>query len=172
MRRGASASAQAQAALVIGDSFKRKDSAGACGSPWPMPTALRWLPSWHPMPGVKVVTPDAAATQTLSTFASQVTAQKAITIGTASEALCLVRVPGGSNSRNAGVAGCETANTLARGSDVAQVVAEAFLRGQQARRLCPAERGWRARAGAGRHAEHEHRLHACCPSPTCWSSST
>lgn len=39
-----------------------------------------------------------------------------------------MRVPGGSNSRNTGVAGCETANTLARGSDAAQVVAEAFLR--------------------------------------------
>jgi 5'-nucleotidase/UDP-sugar diphosphatase len=36
-------------------------------------------------------------------------------------------VPGESTNRSAGVAGCETANTLAKGSDIAQVVAEAFL---------------------------------------------
>ena len=55
--------------------------------------------------------------------------------------------------------GCETASSLARGSDVAQVVAEAFLRGSPARRLRAAERRRRAHARAGRHAEHEHRLH-------------
>ena len=54
-------------------------------------------------------------------------AQRAITIGSTSDALCLVRMPGETTNRSTGVAGCETANTLARGSDAAQVVAEAFL---------------------------------------------
>ena len=125
--QGSVASCAGKSQLVIGDSFKRKDSAGV----WqPLADADRTalVAKLASHANVKVVTPDAAATQTLSTYASQVTAQKAITIGTASEALCLMRVPGGSNSRNTGVAGCETANTLARGSDAAQVVAEAFLR--------------------------------------------
>ena len=48
-------------------------------------------------------------------------------IGFANEAFCLVRVPGESTNRSAGVAGCENANLLAKGSDAAQLVAEAFL---------------------------------------------
>ena len=68
----------------------------------------------------------------LAGYAGQVNAKKAETIGTASEALCLVRVPGESTNRSGGVAGCETANTLTRGSDAAQVVAEAFLAGSLA----------------------------------------
>jgi 5'-nucleotidase len=39
----------------------------------------------------------------------------------------LVRVPGESTNRSSGTAGCETAHTLARGSDAAQAVAQAFL---------------------------------------------
>ena len=70
------------------------------------------------------------AAQTLAGFASQVAAEKARTIGSASEPLCLVRVPGERADPRAG-AGCETASSLARGSDVAQVVAEAFLRGSR-----------------------------------------
>ena len=38
-----------------------------------------------------------------------------------------MRVPGESTNRSGGVPGCEQANQLARGSDVAQVVAESFL---------------------------------------------
>ena len=125
--QGSVASCGGETRLVIGDSFKRKDDAGV----WqPLAEADRaaLVARLASSTAVKVVTPDAGAAQTLSTYSSQVSAQKAITIGTATEALCLMRVPGGSNSRNTGVAGCESANTLARGSDAAQVVAEAFLR--------------------------------------------
>lgn len=125
--KGSVASCGGKTQLVIGDRFKRKDSTGT----WqPLADADRaaLVSKLASSANVKVVTPDATATQTLSVYTSQVTAQKAITIGTASEALCLMRVPGGSNSRNTGVAGCETADTLARGSDAAQVVSEAFLR--------------------------------------------
>ena len=115
-----------QAALVIGERFQRKDATGV----WqPLAdgerAALRKQLAAEP--GVKVVTHDVAAAQTLATFAAQVSTQKARAIGTAAESLCLVRVPGESTNPSAGVAGCEAAHTLARGSDVAQVVAEAFL---------------------------------------------
>jgi 5'-nucleotidase len=78
---------------------------------------------------LRVTEPDATAAATLATYAGQVDAKKAEIIGQATEALCLVRVPGESTNRSSGVAGCETANTLKRGSDAAQVVAEAFLAG-------------------------------------------
>ena len=116
-----------QASLVIGDgSVKRKDASGA----WqPLGDADRQalLARLQATPAVKAVAPDADALQTLSAYAAQVNTEKAKPIGTASVALCLVRRPGESTNRSAGVAGCEAANTLARGSDVAQVVAEAFL---------------------------------------------
>lgn len=116
-----------RAQLVIGDQFKRKDAAGA----WQtvsdtVRTALvANLAANQPL--VKVVTPDAGAAATLKVYGDQVAAQKAVAIGSATESLCLVRMPGETTNRSTGVAGCETANTLARGSDAAQVVAEAFL---------------------------------------------
>lgn len=117
-----------QALLLVGSSFKRKDSTGAFVAVNDA-TRLQIIQSLAGVPTVRVVEPDAMAALTLAGFSSQVTAKKAETIGTASEALCLVRVPSESTNRSAGTAGCETANLLARGSDVAQVVAEAFLAG-------------------------------------------
>ena len=124
--RGAVASCGGQASLVIGDSFKRKDGAGA----WqPLPESERQalVGRLSAQPSLKVVQPDPEAAALLSTYTSQVAAEKAKTIGTATESLCLVRVPGETTNRSTGVAGCEAANTLARGSDAAQAVAEAFL---------------------------------------------
>ncbi len=122
-----------QAALVIGDRFKRKDAAGATPVWQPLSEAesQRLVVTQAGMPAVRVVTPDADAARTLAAFAGQVNTEKARLIGAASEPLCLVRVPGDSTNPSAGVAGCAAAHTLARGSDVAQVVAEAFLRGSR-----------------------------------------
>jgi 5'-nucleotidase/UDP-sugar diphosphatase len=124
---GAVKSCGGKATLLIGDQFKRKDAAGAWQtvSDTVRTTLLANLAANQPL--VKVVTPDAAAVTTLQTYANQVNAEKAKPIGTATEALCLVRMPGESTNRSAGTAGCESANTLARGSDAAQAVAEAFL---------------------------------------------
>jgi 5'-nucleotidase/UDP-sugar diphosphatase len=124
---GAVKSCGGKAMLLIGDQFKRKDAAGAWQtvSDTVRTTLLANLAANQPL--VKVVTPDAAAVTTLQTYADQVNAEKAKPIGTATEALCLVRMPGESTNRSAGTAGCESANTLARGSDAAQAVAEAFL---------------------------------------------
>lgn len=124
-------SCSGQASLLIGSSFKRQDSAGA----WVAvddATRLQIIQSLQNEPAVRVIEPDTVASLTLAGYAAQVTVRKAQTIGTASEALCLVRVPGESTNRSAGVAGCESANTLARGSDAAQIVAEAFLAGSLA----------------------------------------
>lgn len=112
--------------LLIGDGFRRKDAKGA------------WVPladgdrqalaaKLASSPGVRVVPPDPVALQDLSAYSSQVATQKAVPLGVANEALCMVRVPGEATNRSAGVAGCEKANTLARGSDAAEVIAEAFL---------------------------------------------
>lgn len=120
-----------QASLLIGSSFKRQDGSGA----WQTvddTTRQQIVQALQAVPTVRVTEPDPVAATTLAGYAAQVTAKRAETIGTATEALCLVRVPGESTNRSAGVAGCETANTLARGSDAAQVVAEAFLAGSLA----------------------------------------
>lgn len=129
--RGEIESCNGQASLLVGSSFKRQDSGGA----WVAvndATRLQILQALRSVPAVRVTEPDTVAALTLAAYAAQVDAKKAQTIGTATEALCLVRVPGESTNRSAGVTGCETANTLARGSDAAQVVAEAFLAGSLA----------------------------------------
>ncbi len=124
---GAVASCTGQSTLLIGDSFKRKDASGAWQTLAEADRATLVAKLAASQPAVKVLTPDAAALSALKTYSDQVSAEKAKPIGAATEALCLVRVPGESTNRSAGVAGCETANTLAKGSDIAQVVAEAFL---------------------------------------------
>jgi len=129
--KGEIESCNGQASLLIGSSFKRQDSAGA----WMAvddATRLQIIQALQALPTVRVTEPNTVAAQTLAGYAAQVTAKKAQIIGSASEALCLVRVPGESTNRSSGVAGCESANTLARGSDAAQLVAESFLAGSLA----------------------------------------
>jgi len=124
---GAVASCTGQSTLLIGDSFKRKDAAGAWQTLAEAERSALVAKLASSQPQVKVLTPDAAAMTALKTYSDQVTAEKAKPIGSSNDALCLVRVPGESTNRSAGVAGCETANTLAQGSDIAQIVAESFL---------------------------------------------
>ncbi len=115
---------------MIGDNYKRQDSTGAWAALADAPKAAL-TGTLAAVPSVKVATPDAGAAAILQGYTTQVAAEKAKTIGTATEALCLVRVPGESTNRSAGVTGCEAANTLARGSDAAQAVAQAFLAGSK-----------------------------------------
>lgn len=124
---GAVASCSGQTTLLIGDSFKRKDGAGAWQTLNEADRSALVTKLAASQPQVKVLAPDAGAVTALKTYSDQVAAEKAKPIGSASDALCLVRVPGETTNRSGTVAGCEAANTLARGSDVAQVVAEAFL---------------------------------------------
>jgi len=123
--QGEVASCQGQASLLIGSQFERQDGAGS----WqPVDEATRQqLLTRLKGSLLKVTEPDAAAAELLNGFSAQVELRRAEVIGHAAQSLCLVRVPGESTNRSSGTAGCETANQLARGSDVAQVVAEAFL---------------------------------------------
>ena len=115
------------ARLLIGEPFKQQDATGQ----WrPVQgdarnALLATLEAKHPE--VAVHAPDAHAAALLQTYTDRMAAERAKPIGHAPEALCLVRVPGERAHRSGGVAGCEAANTLARGSDIAQAVAEAFL---------------------------------------------
>ena len=63
----------------------------------------------------------------LQSYTDQLSDNLAKEIGLATESLCLVRVPG--TTRSADIAGCEDTAASARGSDIAQVVAEGFLDG-------------------------------------------
>jgi 5'-nucleotidase/UDP-sugar diphosphatase len=119
-----------QASLLIGSGFQRQTVPGTWG-PVDETTRQQIVTLLKKSP-LRVAEPDASAAATLAGYSAQVEERKAQTIGSASEALCLVRVPGESTNRSGGVAGCESANTLARGSDAAQVVAEAFLAGSLA----------------------------------------
>lgn len=124
--QGAVASCGGHASLVIGDSFKRKNAAGTFAAVDDA-TKAALTARLSTDPRIKVTAPDPVAASVLAGYTAQIAAQKAKVIGTATEALCLVRVPGETTNRSGGIAGCETANTLARGSDAAQVVAESFL---------------------------------------------
>ena len=128
---GAVSQCGGQASLVLGDNFKRQVVGTDGKTTWQAmadadKTAL--LAKLATQSAVKVVTPDAGATQVLASFSSKVTEAKTQLIGNSTDDLCLVRVPGDTaDNRSGGIAACATANTLARGSDISQVVAEAFL---------------------------------------------
>ena len=119
-------SCSGQAKLLVGSGFQQKDAGGA----WVAVDETTRQGIVNQLQGslLRVTEPDAAAAATLATYSAQVEAKKSEIIGQAVEPLCLMRVPGGAN-RSGGTPGCEAANTLARGSDAAQVVAEAFLAG-------------------------------------------
>ncbi|GAB4206958.1 MAG: NAD nucleotidase [Tibeticola sp.] len=115
-----------QADLLIGGPVQQRDAAGH----WQTLTgaaAEALQARLAAQPGLRWQAPDPAAAQVLARYAGQVDALKAQVIGRAVEPLCLVRVPGEPSNASAGVSGCETANQFARGSAVAQAVAEAFL---------------------------------------------
>jgi len=115
-----------QAVLLIGERFRRKDATGA----WQAMDAASGAALQSRLaanPALLVLPPDPQASEVLARFSGQVEAQKARHIGEAAQPLCLVRVPGEPANPRTQSPGCETAHTLARGSDVAQVVARAFL---------------------------------------------
>jgi len=123
---GEVAACEGQASLIIGERLQRQTASGAWAE---VDAATRqriatWLTN---EPAVKMLAPEPGAAATLRRYAEQVDAMKARQIGTATEALCLVRVPGEAINRSAGTPGCEAAHTRARGSDIAQLTAQAFL---------------------------------------------
>ena len=128
---GAVSQCSGQASLVLGDNFKRQVVGTDGKTTWQAMADADKATLINKLAGqsaVKVVTPDAGAAQVLASFSGKVTQAKAELIGSSAQDLCLVRVPGDTkDNRSGGLAACTTANTLARGSDISQVVAEAFL---------------------------------------------
>ena len=126
--QGRVSSCTGQASLVMGSSFKRANAQGSF-TVVDDATKASIVTALAAVPAVKVLEPNAAAASVLSGFSSQVAAKRAEILGTVTETLCLVRDPGEGTNRSSTVPGCEGANLKARGSDVTQVVAEAFLAG-------------------------------------------
>ncbi len=78
------------------------------------------------LPEVRFVAPDPAAQATLDGFAAEVEQRKATVIGQVGEKLCLARIPG--DTRGAPL--CTPEETARHGSDIAGLVAKAFLRAE------------------------------------------
>jgi 5'-nucleotidase/UDP-sugar diphosphatase len=128
--QGRVADCSGQATLQIGDRFSRADAAGKYV---PVDDSVHQgiLAALATHPGVKVVQPEPMAQAEVSRYAGMMEKLTKRIIGSTSEALCLVRIPGEEAGRGSGVAGCEGANLKPYGSDIAQVVAEAFLAGSK-----------------------------------------
>ncbi|NBQ78673.1 MAG: bifunctional metallophosphatase/5'-nucleotidase [Betaproteobacteria bacterium] len=127
--RGRVSTCTGQASLVVGSTgFKRANAQGTFVAV-DEPTRESIANTLSRIPAVKVLQANPTAVSVLSAYAGQVASKKAEIVGKVSESLCLVRDPGESTNRSSGVAGCEGANLRARGSDISQVVAEAFLAG-------------------------------------------
>ena len=128
--QGRVADCTGQASLQIGDQFNR---AGADGKFVPVDEATHQgiLAALAARPGVKVVQPEPMAQAEVSRYAGLMDKLTKRIIGSTTDALCLVRIPGEEAGRGSGVAGCEGANLKPYGSDIAQVVAEAFLAGSK-----------------------------------------
>lgn len=123
--RGKVESCEGQASLLIGDTFQQSVNGAFEAVSEARRTEL--LSAADSIDALRVIQPDQAAQAVLATYKGEIDERKQQVIGQANQSFCLVRVPGESTNRSAGVAGCEVANTLARGSDAAQLVAEAFL---------------------------------------------
>jgi len=123
-----------QVTLPIGDDFRQRNARGDFVAVDDA-TRERLMRTLHQPTGedtgagdgqIRVVSPDPQAQAEVARFARRLADMKKQRIGLASEALCLVRVPGEADNRSAGLADCAAANTRARGSDIAQAVAEAY----------------------------------------------
>lgn len=106
--------------LLVGDSFKRKD---ATGSRVELEGDARQAIYDYidATANISIVEKDLEAELILSGYQGQVDELKADAIGTVSEDLCLVRLPGESRS-----AICDLSVTNAHGSDISNIVALAF----------------------------------------------
>ena len=126
---GKVASCEGQASLLIGDTFQQAvdGTFSAVGES----RRQELLTLVETMDELNVTAPDTAAEAILATYKDQIDERKQEIIGLANESFCLVRVPGETTNRSSGTPGCATANTLAQGSDAAQLVAEAFLNASQ-----------------------------------------
>lgn len=125
--KGAVESCDGQPAILLGDSFKRKNAAGDRVAV-DAATRAAILADIDKNPSVQVYAENTAAAAVLKNYKDRNEGLLNTKIGKASESLCLTRVPGSGDNRSAGTAGCARADRIARGSDVAEVVAASFLK--------------------------------------------
>ncbi len=107
--------------LLLGDSFQRRPPEG--GDRVELEGAERQavLDAIAAAPELSIVTPDAAAQTILDRFDGEVSVLEQAVIGTATEDLCLERIPGQGRS-----AICPVEATAMMGGDIQQLVTEAF----------------------------------------------
>ena len=107
--------------LLLADSFKRKnDKNKRVELKGPARAAVHEAVSASPI--LRITQPDAATTDLLASYRDQVDKLKARKIASAAETLCLERIPGQGKSK-----ACDKASTAANGSDITNIVAQAFL---------------------------------------------
>jgi 5'-nucleotidase / UDP-sugar diphosphatase len=107
--------------LLLADSFKRKnDKNKRVELNGPARAAVHQAVSTNPV--LRITQPDAASINMLARYRSQVDKLKRRKIAAASETLCLERIPGQGKSK-----ACDKASTAANGSDITNIVAQAFL---------------------------------------------
>lgn len=107
--------------MILGDSFMQRDSEGERQElTGDARTAV--LDAVTANPNLSVVTPDATAQTVLDGYDAQVSVLEQTVIGTATEDLCLERIP---NQGRSTIAGCQ-ASTAVQGGDIQQLVAHAF----------------------------------------------
>lgn len=107
--------------LLLGDTFEREPSEDADREPLAGEELQAVLDFIDETPELSVVTPDADAQAILDGFSEQVDELSAISIGEATEDLCLERIPGQGRS-----AICDVEDTAVNGGDIQQLVTEAF----------------------------------------------
>ena len=115
-----------QAQLLIGADVARRQSDGRWQVLAPAAQLALAQELARTQAPVRISEPNAQAQAMLAGFTERLEAMKRQPVGRLREALCLVRVPG-ERVRGVPMSGCEQAHQLARGSDAAQLVAQAFL---------------------------------------------
>ncbi len=108
--------------LLIGETLQRRPEPGADREPITGAELDAAMAVIDAAEQISVVTPDADAEAILATFAADVDTLAAQAIGTASEDLCLERIPGQGRSS---IVGCAEL-TAVNGGDIQQLVAHAF----------------------------------------------
>lgn len=108
--------------LLLGDSFQRRPEGGGDRAPVTGEALDAIMADIDSLDQVSIVTPDPAALEVLGGFSAQVAELEAIPVATATDNLCLERIPGQGRST---IEGC-AAMTAVHGGDIQQLVAAAF----------------------------------------------
>ncbi|NNC78964.1 MAG: NAD nucleotidase [Acidimicrobiales bacterium] len=107
--------------LLLGDEFLRRPADGGDRVPVTGDDLAAIEAQIAATPELSVVTPDPAAQAVLDGYSEQVTVLEQEVIGTATDDLCLERIPGQGRSQI-----CDVADTAMMGGDIQQLVTEAF----------------------------------------------